>query len=265
VEAWIDFGRGPLFRLAFSLMVLGLLRIFLLTLLNLRQAYRQNPDKIVPWKEIGRETAGWLFPVARLSKRRPVYSALSFLFHIGLLVVPLLLASHVLLWKRGLGFGWPVIPQPLADWLTLMVIVTGPVLFLWRLLDRGARVLSHLQDFLWPLLLALPFVTGYICTHGAIGPEAYRWLILVHIYSANLIIMLIPFSKIAHCVLVPLSQYVTAIAWKFPEGAGDRVAATLGHAGRPTWAEKSRLGDLNPAPAAAQGRTQPMTTETCLK
>jgi hypothetical protein len=66
-------------------------------------------------------------------------------------------------------------------------------------------------------------------------------------------------------VLVPLSQYVTAIAWKFPEGAGDRVAATLGHAGRPTWAEKSRLGDLNPAPAAAQGRTQPMTTETCLK
>ena len=69
MEAWINFGRGPLFRLAFSLMVLVLLRIFLLTLLNLQQAYRQNPDKIVPWKEIGRQTAGWLFPVARLSKR----------------------------------------------------------------------------------------------------------------------------------------------------------------------------------------------------
>jgi hypothetical protein len=69
VEAWINFGRGPLFRLTFSLMVLGLLRIFLLTLLGLRQAYRQSPDKIVAWKEIGRKTAGWLFPVVRLWKR----------------------------------------------------------------------------------------------------------------------------------------------------------------------------------------------------
>ena len=58
---------------------------------------------------------------------------------------------------------------------------------------------------------------------------------LVHVYSANLILLLIPFSKIAHCVLTPLSQVVTAVAWKFPAGAGDRVAATLGYADRPTW------------------------------
>jgi nitrate reductase gamma subunit len=263
VEAWINFGRGPLFRLTFSLMVLGLLRIFLLTLLGLRQAYRQSPDKIVPWKEIGRKTAGWFFPVVRLWKRRPVYSALSFLFHMGLLAVPLLLASHVLLWKHGLGFAWPAMPQRLADWLTLLVIATGPALFLGRLLDRGARVLSRRQDYLWPPLLALPFATGYICTHGAIGPEAYQWMMLVHIYSANLIMALMPFTKIAHCVLAPLSQLVTAISWKFPEGAGDRVAATLGYADRPTWAEKSRLGGLDPAPAPARREAQPMIKEVC--
>jgi nitrate reductase gamma subunit len=263
VEAWIDFGRGPMFRLAFSLMVLGLLRIFLLTLWELRQAYRQNADKIVPWKEIGRMTAGWLFPVARLWKRRPLYSVLSFLFHAGLLVVPLFLASHLLLWKQGLGFAWPAIPQPLADWLTLLVIATGPALFLSRLLDPGARVLSRRQDYLWPLLLALPFATGYICTHGAIGPEGYRWMMLGHVYSANLIMALMPFTKIAHCVLAPLSQLVTAISWKFPEGAGDRVAATLGHSDRPTWAEKSRLEGPDPAPVPVGREAQPMIKEVC--
>jgi len=74
-----------------------------------------------------------------------------------------------------------------------------------------------------------------------IVPKTYQSLMLVHVYSANLIMLLIPFTKIAHCVLAPLSQLVTAIAWKFPAGAGDRVAATLGYADRPTWLPKARL------------------------
>ena len=60
---------------------------------------------------------------------------------------------------------------------------------------------------------------------------------LLHVYAADLILVMIPFTKIAHCVLAPLSQIVTAVAWKFPAGAGDRVAATLGYAGRPVVAE----------------------------
>ena len=52
---------------------------------------------------------------------------------------------------------------------------------------------------------------------------------------------MIPFTKLAHCVLAPLSQAVTAVAWKFPPGAGDRVAATLGYADRPSWVPGARL------------------------
>ena len=53
--------------------------------------------------------------------------------------------------------------------------------------------------------------------------------------------LLMPFSKVAHCILMPFSQYVTGLAWKFPVGAGDRVAETLGYADRPTWVERPRL------------------------
>ena len=230
MEAWIEFGRGPLFRLVFSLMVLGLLRVFSLTAVGVGEAYRRNSDRIIPWKEIARQTVGWLFPVSKLWRKRPLYGTTSVLFHAGLLVVPLFLAAHVLLWRRGLGFAWPAIPAQVADYLTLLAVATGLGLFLGRVFHRGSRSISRLQDYLWPLLLVVPFVTGYICTHAAIGPRAYQQTMLIHIYSADLVMLLIPFTKIAHCVLAPMSQLVTAVSWKFVPGAGDRVAATLGHA-----------------------------------
>ena len=68
-------------------------------------------------------------------------------------------------------------------------------------------------------------------------------MMLLHVYSADAIMLMIPFTKLAHCVLAPLSQAVTAVAWKFPAGAGDRVAATLGYADRPSWLPGARLQD----------------------
>jgi hypothetical protein len=100
----------------------------------------------------------------------------------------------------------------------------------------------------------IPFITGFLCTNVAIGPKTYQSLMLVHVYSANLIMLLIPFTKIAHCVLAPLSQVVTAIAWKFPAGAGDRVAATLGYADRPTWLPKARLEIATVVPGKADNK-----------
>lgn len=241
MEAWIDFGRGPLFRLCFALMVLGLLRVLVLTLMGVSEAYRQNPDKVIPWKDLARNTVAWLVPVRRLWTKRPVYGTTSLLFHIGLIAVPLFLPAHVLLWERSTGFAWPPMPQQLADYLTLVVIIAGLGLFLGRLLDPGARKISRRQDYMWPLLLVVPFITGFVCSHAFIGPKVYQVTMLFHVYSGDLILVLIPFTKIAHCVLSPLSQFVTGIAWKFPAGAGDRVVATLGCSERPSWAERARL------------------------
>ncbi len=249
MSAWIEFGRGPLFRLAFCLMVLGLLRIVLLTVVGIVEAYRRNSDRIVPWKAVARQTLGWLVPAGRLWRARPVYSTTSLVFHVGLLAVPFFLAAHVLLWRGATGFAWPGMPQPLADWLTLLTIAAALGLFCGRAFHRGARALSRLQDYVWPALLAAVFAAGYICSHAGLGAKAYQQFMLVHIYLADLILVMIPFTKIAHCVLAPLSQAVTAVAWKFVPGAGDRVAATLGYANSPVWVAQARSGAAPPAPA----------------
>lgn len=241
MQAWLEFGRGPLFRLSFALMVLGLLRIFLLTLVGMREAYRRSPDKIVPWRDLLWQTVKWLFPFGKLWSKRPVYSTVSFVFHLGLIPVPLFVAAHVLLWKGTVGFAWPALPQTVADWLTLAVIVAGLALVAGRVFHRGARGISRPQEFVWPMLLVVPFLTGYLCSNAPLAPDAYQWSMLLHVYTGDLIMVMIPFTKIAHCVLLPLSQYVTGLSWKFPGGAGDRVAATLGYADRPTWVERPRV------------------------
>jgi nitrate reductase gamma subunit len=230
VETWIQLGRGPLFRAALALLVLGLLRVVALSLVELVEAYRRSSDRTVNWREVAGETLGWLVPLGRLWRQRPVYSTISVLFHAGLLIVPIFLAAHVSLWKRALAVAWPALPQTAANVLTLVVIVTGLGLFLSRVAVASGRQLSRAQDFAWPLLLIAPFVTGYVCANLAIGAQSYEAFMLVHVYSVDLILVLIPFTQIAHCVLAPFSQVVSAIAWKFPPGAGDRIAETLGHA-----------------------------------
>src|ERR1035437_6133692 len=169
MESWIEFGRGPLFRIAFSLMLLGLLRAFALTLVGIAEAYRRSPDKIVNWREVRKQTLAWLFPFTRLWRSRPIYSTLSFSFHVGLILVPLFLAAHVLLWKRSMGFAWLPMPQNLATGLTLLAIVAGIGLFLGRLFNSSARRMSRPQDFAWPLLLVIPFLSGFLCANVAIG------------------------------------------------------------------------------------------------
>jgi nitrate reductase gamma subunit len=129
----------------------------------------------------------------------------------------------------------------------LLTIAAGLGLFFGRVFHRGARALSRLQDYVWPVLLTVLFATGYICTHAAVGPKLYLGMMMVHVYSANLIMVMIPFSKVAHCVLMPFSQIVTAVSWKFVPGAGDKVAATLGYADNPVWAKNARSAERKEA------------------
>jgi len=133
------------------------------------------------------------------------------------------------LWRGSLGFGWQALPQQVANWGTLLVIVTGAGLLLGRLFHSGARASSRRVEFMWPVLLMIPFATGYLCSNAAVGPRAYQWLMLLHIYASNLIMVLIPFTTIAYCVLSPLSQFVSDTRWNFRAFVSDRLANMLGY------------------------------------
>lgn len=229
MDAWLDFARGPLFRLSFAVMVLGVLRVLILSLLGIVRAWRRTQDPTLPWRDIWLKPLSWLFPVSRLHRARPLYSAVSVLFHIGLILVPLFYSAHVILWTGSTGFGWGFwLPQELAHWLTGITVVAALLLAAMRAGSADARGVSGAADYLWPLLLAVPFATGFVTANLALAPGTWEWLMLLHLLSADLVMLLVPFTRIAHVVLLPLGPAVGAVAWKFPRGAGDRVMATLG-------------------------------------
>jgi len=233
MEQLLEFSRGPLFRLTFAIMVLGLIRILALDLLEMYKAYRRAGDKTMQWGTLTVKALGWLFPVKKLFKNRPVYSIFSFLFHIGLLLVPIFLLAHVRLWQDDIGVPWLTLSYGWSYGLTLLTIVTGVALLVGRAISKSSSFISRKQDFLWPIILLIPFITGFACAHMGVGPKAYQFFMLVHILSGELIFILIPFTKIAHCVLMPVSQFVAAIAWKFPPDTDEKVCVTLNKKGEP--------------------------------
>jgi nitrate reductase gamma subunit len=233
LEGILDFARGPLFRLTFALMVLGLLRILILDISGLIEAYSKAGDKKVPWGSAFKKTINWLVPFNRAARNRPFYSLFSILFHVGLILVPLFLFAHVELWKGSLGFGWITLSKDLADILTVTTIVFGILLFIGRAASRESRFISRKQDYFWPLLLIIPFVTGFLCANMALSPQVYQVSMLIHVLSGELIFILLPFTKIAHCVIMPLSQFIITVAWRFPPETDEDIVITLNKKGEP--------------------------------
>jgi nitrate reductase gamma subunit len=233
LEPILDFARGPLFRLTFALMILGLLRIFILDIWGLIEAYSKAGDKTVPWGSAIKKTITWLVPINHAAKSRPFYSLFSILFHVGLILVPLFLFAHVELWKGSLGFGWITLSKNLADILTVATIVFGIFLFIGRVYSKNLRSISRKQDYLWPLVLVIPFITGFICANMAVGPKGYQVSMLFHVLSGELIFILLPFTKIAHCVIMPVSQFIIAVAWRFPPDTDQDIVITLNKKGEP--------------------------------
>ncbi len=233
MDALLDFARGPLFRFSFAILVLGLLRILILDIWGIIEALRKTDDKKIPWKLVSIRTLEWFVPVRKVFSNRPIYSSLSILFHVGLLLVPIFLYAHISLWKGTVGFGWPALPKLWADILTLLAIGTALALFTGRIISKTSSFLSRKQDYLWPLILVIPFLTGFICANAGVSPVLYRICMLTHILSAEIIFVLIPFTKIAHCIIMPLSQLVATIAWKFPPETDEAVCTTLNKKGAP--------------------------------
>ena len=231
MDTILEFAKGPLFRFSLAIMVLGLARVLFLALYGIVKSYFQAGDKDVPTGTILRRTLGWIIPHQHALRSRPIFSVISILFHIGLLAAPLFLYAHIELLRKDLGFGWPALPKLLADIFTILTAVTAILLIGFRALDSTVRALSRAGDYFWLVLLAIPFISGFLCIHTTLNPISYKAMLLIHILSGELIFVLIPFTKISHCVLFPFTQMISDLGWRFPAGSGKKVEATLGNKG----------------------------------
>ena len=196
-------------------------------------AWRRAGDRSVPHQGRGRAPR-WAgcFP-RRLLRARPLYSVASLLFHVGIILVPLFLVGHVALLGGWLPAGWPTLAPLAADVLTVACIVALGVLIAGRLGSATSRALSKPQDVLILAVLFLLALFGFFAAHPAWSPFDARVMVLLHVLLGNLALILTPTTKIAHCVLYPLTQLIFELGWHFPAESGRHVAIALAKENEP--------------------------------
>jgi len=233
LEQWTDLARGPLLKLSLLVMSAGLLRAVALQAWEFGRAFRRAGDPVVAWPTVIRRNLAWLLPWRYLGREaRRLYNLTSLVFHVGIILVPLFLAGHVAIWQQELGLHWFTLAPLAADVMTVLVVAAVIGLLFGRGMNDGARTLSKAQDWLLPLLCALPFLTGFFVAHPRFSPVDPQVLYLLHLLSAELLLILMPFTKLVHVVLFWSNQASTELGWRFTPGAGERVRATLGKEGQ---------------------------------
>ena len=152
-------------------------------------------------------------------KRSGKLSALNgYLYHLGLAVVAFGYLPHVLFIERLTGFAWPALPEWLAYFAAGAAIVGLLVVLLERLTDPVLRLLSGFDDWFSWLVVFLPLLTGMAATGGWSpqlapgGTTSYPLPLAVHLLSVELLLLWLPFGKLAHAFLVFISRGITGAA-----------------------------------------------------
>lgn len=186
---------GPLAWAAFALF-LGGLAYRLIQMV--RRTMKSEPFVLtyMSWRYGLRSIAHWIVPfVATNWRQRPVFTVITFLFHISLIVTPIFALAHIVLWEESWGVSWLALPETAADVMAMVVI--GCCLFfgIRRVVRREVRYVTQLSDYLLLALTAAPFVTGFLAYHQYMQGG---WMTIAHMVSGELLLAAIPFTRLGH-------------------------------------------------------------------
>ncbi len=192
-----EFAVGPMAWAAFGVFLIGSV-IRLISMYSLARKKDGPFLSYMSWRFGLRSILNWLIPFnAQGWKENPLVCVTTFVFHLGLILVPLFLLGHVVLWDQYWGFSYPTLPEQAADIFTIAVIVACLV-FAWRrATNRTLRFVTTGQDWLVLLIAFLPFLTGFLASQH-VGPPLV--MTTLHVLSGELMLMAIPFTRLSHMI-----------------------------------------------------------------
>jgi nitrate reductase gamma subunit len=149
-----------------------------------------------------RSVLHWLLPFgSRNMRMRPIFTVVSFTFHLCLLAAPLFALGHAVLWRHSWGLPWLSLPQPLIDAMTLAVIAGGLFFLLRRAAMPEVRKVTSTADVLLVLLVISPFVTGFVTRMQWLRSLLpYDVILTSHIVVGAAWLAAIPFTRLSHAL-----------------------------------------------------------------
>lgn len=202
-----EFVSGPLAWFAWSVFILG--TIGRITYLVFTTA---DKDPVVinyfRLKYALRSMLAWSIPfLPRNSRLHPFMTIVSFAFHICVVLVPVFALGHIILWEEYFGISFWALPDRATDIMTLIVIFSLLFFLIRRISLKEVRYVSQPQDYIIPGLVFAPFMTGYAAFHGWFDPQL---IMILHILSAEILLIAIPFTRLIHMAFAPFTRAYTA-------------------------------------------------------
>jgi nitrate reductase gamma subunit len=198
-----NFVSGPLAWLAFTIFIGGILFRWVRLIVEVQQK-EKFIFSYMSWKYSLRSILHWIIPFATVNWRKhPVLTVFTFAFHICLIVTPIFLLSHIILWEEAFGISWWSLPDSVADVMTVIVIASCAFFLVRRIKEPEVKFVTSSSDYIILAIVAAPFVTGFLAYHQWF---AYPTMMILHIVSGEIMLAAIPFTRLSHMIFSPLTR-----------------------------------------------------------
>ena len=200
----LTFARGSALNWALAIFVAGIaLRLFEIFGLGYK-ADLAKPRTNTPGSGLRTVFTRSLSPQGML-KRDPVTYIGGYVFHLGLLLAIFFFAPHIEFFRSMTGLVWPGLPPALIDASVVAAMVALGVLLAHRLNNPVKRMLSGIGDYVAWAATLLPLLTGYLAYHHLLFE--YTLMLALHLLSVELLLVLLPFTKLFHTFSVFISRW----------------------------------------------------------
>jgi nitrate reductase gamma subunit len=216
--ALLEFARGPGLALALAVFVLG-------SAWRLYSILRRPAATDLSEARSTALAAGALRGIVRrmwhpatLRRRSLVGTINGYAYHVGLALVVFGFAPHIGFVHRLTGFSWPGVPGAVFVAAVGLTFVGLLYALIARLTSPVMRLISGFDDYASWAVTILPMVTGmalitlpFDAPYPAIPERPLA--VALHLLSLELLLVWLPFGKLAHAFLVFFSRGATGAAF----------------------------------------------------
>jgi nitrate reductase gamma subunit len=151
-------------------------------------------------------------------ERTLVQTVNAYAYHIGLAIVVFGFLPHIGFIQRLTGLHWPAVPAWLFAAAVAVVFIGLTYALFSRLASPVQRMLSNFDDWFSWFVTILPMLTGMaVLSLPAAAPYPLAPLdptpVAIHLLSLELLLVWLPFGKLAHAFLVFVSRGLTGAAF----------------------------------------------------
>jgi Nitrate reductase gamma subunit len=198
-----NFAIGPLAWVAWTVFIVGSLwRVS--SIIRLAKKKEMNAVAYMDTRYALRSIGKWMTPFGTLGwQQNPGLTVATFLFHISFLSLAIFAPAHVVLWDYSFGISLWKLPESVVDPLTVLALACCVFFIARRLANACTRYVSGSQDWLILGLLLLLFLSAFLAKMH-IGDALV--MSLVHVLSGLAVLIAIPFTRLSHALLAPLTR-----------------------------------------------------------